>query len=498
MRKVARKAERGQEENSQALLPIAALAFTLRRGLREFLVESGMTVLGELLEQERSELCGPRYKHQSERSAHRAGFASGELAMGGRRVQVRRPRARTEDERELELPTWKQFSSEDPLNARALEEMVIGVSTRKYRRALEDLPPEVKERGTSKSAASRRFVAATTKQLAEWLGRDLGNLDLAAVMIDGLGFGTERVVLIALGIDHSGKKHVLGIHQGATENTAACGALLDDLIARGVATNRSKLFVVDGAKAIVKAIRDRFGERALIQRCQVHKKRNVRDHLPEYLRSSVSATMSQAYQTRDVVRATKLLENLARSLDAEHPSAAASVREGLAETLTVTRLALSAQLCRVLATTNAIENLNSTARNVCGRVKHWRGGEMILRWTCAAMREAEAGFRRVQGAKGGMPFLVNALRRNDERIDEKLDEAGEEPPSRQFQQRPRHRQRKRPPVFRLGAQEKLRQRPTLPHGRPCSTIGPGGLNFRVRDGIGCGPSGNAAGNLLTR
>lgn len=424
MGKGAKKAERGQAKNAQALLPLAALAFTLRRGLREFVVDSGMKALSELLEQERTELCGPRYKHEPERAAHRAGFATGELTMGGRRVQVRRPRARS-DERELELPTWKQFSSEDPLHARALEEMVIGVSTRKYRRALEELPPEVKERGTSKSAVSRRFVAATAKELATWLGRDLGKLELAAVMIDGLAFGQERVVLIALGIDTSGKKHVLGIHEGATENAAACGALLDDIIARGVATKRSMLFVVDGSKALVKAIRDRFGGRALIQRCQVHKKRNIRDHLPEYMRSSVSATMVQAYQTRDAVRATKLLENLARSLDAEHPSAAASVREGLAETLTVVRLGLPQQLCRVLTTTNAIENLNSTARDVCRRVKHWRSGEMILRWTCAAMREAEKKFRRVQGFKGGMPLLLNALQKNEERIDGKLDEAGD-------------------------------------------------------------------------
>ena len=424
MKKGAKKTERGQAESAQALLPSAALAFTLRRGLREFVVDSGIKALGDLLEQERAELCGPRYKHEPERATHRAGFAAGELAMGGRRVQVRRPRART-DEREVELPTWKQFSSEDPLHARALEEMVIGVSTRKYRRALEDLPPEVKERGTSKSAVSRRFVAATKKELATWLSRDLGEIDLATVMIDGLAFGTERVVLIALGIDTSGNKHVLGIHEGATENAAACSALLDEIIGRGVATKRSRLFVVDGSKALVKAIRDRFGERALIQRCQVHKKRNVRDHLPEYMRSSVSATMSQAYQTRDAVRATKLLENLARSLDAEHPSAASSVREGLTETLTVTRLRLPLQLCRVLSTTNAIENLNSTARDVCRRVKHWRSGEMILRWTCAAMREAENRFRRVQGFKGGMPLLLNALQKNDDRIDGRLDEANE-------------------------------------------------------------------------
>jgi transposase-like protein len=422
MGKGVKRAERRRAESARALLPIAELEFTLRRGLREFVVETGMKALGELLEEERTELCGPRYKHEPGRIAHRAGFTTGELAMGGRRVQVRRPRARAA-ERELELPTWRQFSSEDPLHERALEEMVIGVSTRKYRRALEELPPEVKERGTSKSAVSRRFIAATQKALATWLGRDLTAIELAAVMIDGLMFGDERVVLIALGIDSLGKKHVLGIHEGATENAATCGALLDDIIARGVATERSRLFVVDGSKALVKAIRDRFGERALIQRCQVHKKRNVRDHLPEYMRSTVSTTLTQAYQTRDVVRATRLLENLARSLEDDHPSAAASVREGLAETLTVVRLGLPQQLCRVLATTNAIENLNSTARDVCHRVKRWRSGEMILRWTCAAMLEAEKKFRRVQGFKVGMPMLSEAPQRNDERIDGKLDEA---------------------------------------------------------------------------
>jgi transposase-like protein len=423
MGKAARKADKGQGENAQAVLPIAALAFTLRRGLREFVIHSGMKVLSELLEQERTELCGPRYKHEPERMARRYGYATGELGMGGRRVQVRRPRVRT-DEGELELPTWAEFSSEDPLNQRALEEMVVGVSTRKYRRALEDLAPEIKERGTSKSTVSRRFIAATQEELATWLGRNLSDIDLATVMIDGLGFGDERVVLVALGIDGRGKKHVLGIHEGATENSAACGALLDDLIARGVTTNRSKLFVVDGSKAIIKAIRDRFGKRALIQRCQVHKKRNVRDHLPEYLRASVSATMSQAYQTRDVVRATKLLENLARSLDVDHPSAAESVREGLAETLTVVRLQLPQQLCRIFSSTNAIENLNGTTRDICRRVKHWQSGDMILRWTCISMREAENKFRRVQGYKA-LPLLLNALQKNDERIDGKLDELNE-------------------------------------------------------------------------
>jgi transposase-like protein len=299
--------------------------------------------------------------------------------------------------------------------------MLIGVSTRKYKRALEELPPELKTRGTSKSAVSRRFVAATMSEMDRWMQRSLGQIELASILIDGLGF-TDHVVLVALGVDTEGRKHVLGLHEGATENATACGELLDNLIHRGVSSDGTKLFVIDGSKALAKAIRDRFGERALIQRCQVHKKRNVRDHLPDYMRSSVSATMSQAYGTRDVVRATKLLENLARSLDADHPGAAASLREGLAETLTVRRLGLPESFARTFATTNAIENLNGTARRIGRNVTHWRDGTMIMRWTCAAMQEAEANFRRVVGAKIGMPVLVNALRKNDARIEQKIDD----------------------------------------------------------------------------
>jgi transposase-like protein len=424
VKKAARKTKKGQEESAvteQKLLPMAALMFTLRRGLREFAAEAGMQALAALLEQDRTELCGPRYKHVEGRQASRAGHAAGELVMGGRRVGVRRPRVRSVEGKELDLPSWAQFSSEDPLTNRAVEEMVVGVSTRKYERALEEVPPELSTRGTSKSAVSRRFVAATKSKMEQWMQRRLQQLELASILIDGLAF-TDHVVLIALGVDRDGKKHVLGLHEGATENATACSALLDNLIQRGLRSDRSMLFVIDGSKALAKAIRDRFGERALIQRCQVHKKRNVREHLPEYMRSSVSATMSQAYATRDVVRATKLLENLARTLDADHPGAAASLREGLAETLTVLRLGLPESFARTFATTNAIENLNSSARRICRNVTRWRDGTMILRWTCQAMQEAEANFRRVVGWENGMPFLLNALRKNDARIEQKIDE----------------------------------------------------------------------------
>lgn len=424
MGKAARKKTKDQVQSfGQRVLPLAALAFTLRRGLRELAVEAGMQALGVLLEEERSQLCGPRYRHDAERRAMRAGHAPGELVMGGRKVRVSRPRVRTIDgSEELALPSWREFSMEDPLERDAVDKMMVGVSTRKYRRALDAVPPELDEFGTSKSAVSRRFVAATGRQLADWLKRDLSGLELAAIMIDGLGFD-EHTVLIALGIDTEGKKHVLGIHEGATENTAACGALLDDLIERGVSTQRSTLFVLDGAKALCAAVQKRWSKRAFIQRCQVHKTRNVKEHLPDELHASVVATLRQAYGMRDHHKAKQQLENLARRLDDDHPSAAASVREGLTETLTVIKLGLSGTFARTFATTNPIENLNGTARWVCRNVKRWQGGTMILRWCCAAMKEAQSRFRRVKGAKSGMPILLAALSEHDRILDATVDRA---------------------------------------------------------------------------
>ena len=420
MGKNARK-QAEKRAGSVGIIPsLEGLAFFARRGLRELVIGSGMSVLQAILEAERSELCGARYSRGERRRAHRYGYAPGELVMGGRRVSVPRPRARG-SAGEIELPSFAAFSGTDPLSERAVESMLIGVSTRKYRRGLESLPEGLSERGTSKSTVSRRFVQATEAELAKHFGRSLTGLDLKAIYIDGLAFGDERMLLIALGVDAGGYKHVLGTYEGATENGAACGGLLDDLIGRGVKTDRSMLFIIDGAKALSSAISKRFAERGVIQRCQVHKKRNVRDHLPEYMRPSVLATLSQAYESTDAVRAQKLLENLARSLEVDHPSAAASVREGLAETLTVVRLGLPVILRRGFATTNPIENINGTVRRICHRVKNWKSGGMVLRWTGAALREAEAGFRRINGHKS-MNALIRTLEKNDERIDRKLDE----------------------------------------------------------------------------
>jgi transposase-like protein len=326
---------------------------------------------------------------------------------------------RSRDHHELALPSWDAWSARDPLTERAVEQMLVGVSSRRYARSLEPLPDPVAVHGVSKSAVSERFVVGTQKKLAELMRRKLHGLKLIAVMIDGVHFA-DHVVLAAVGIDINGHKHVLGLREGATENAAACKALLADLIERGLPTERSLLFVIDGAKALRKAITDTFGARALIQRCRQHKRRNVTDALPERMRTTVGSAMTQAYASGDPKRARQLLENLARSLERGYPGAAASLREGLDETLTVMRLELPESLERVLSSTNLIENLFSRVRELARRVRHWQGGTMILRWTAAGVLEAERHFRKIAGYRSLMK-LDAALRVHDAALDRGLD-----------------------------------------------------------------------------
>lgn len=400
----------GQVADDQATVQLVlGLQYLVRNQLREFVIGAGTAALAAVLEEERTRLVGPKYAHLPDRRAHRAGSAPGELVMGGRRVQVRRPRVRTLDGEEVQLPSWTLFGAEDPLRERALEQMLVGVSTRRYARSLEPLPPDLVSRGTSRSAVSRRFTAATERQMAEWLGRGLGELELGVVMIDGIHIG-DHVMLVALGIDADGKKHVLGVREGATENAASCTALLANLRDRGLPTDRAMLVVIDGAKALAKAVRNVFSEQAIIQRCQVHKTRNVVDQLPDDMKPSVRQALQEAYAASDGDRAHTMLKNLVRRLRDKHPGAASSLEEGLDETLSVKRLRLPRKLERQLSTTNAIENLMGSVRRLSSRVKRWRDGKMIQRWTVAAVSDAATRFRRVTGAREGMAELMRALR----------------------------------------------------------------------------------------
>lgn len=329
MKKNAKRAKNKEAKNQ----PVLPLRDFVKVQLFDTVVTLGMEQVYEILEEERTALCGPRYRHEEDREAIRAGHTRGILPMGGRIVTLKRPRVRTANgHREIPLESWEQFQVADPLTERAVEQMVLGVSTRRYDRSLEPLPAGIEAGGTSKSSVSRRFIQGTQKKLDELLGRDLSSLRLKVIMIDGIHFA-DHVILVALGIDEKGRKTVLGLHEGATENSAACKALLRGIVDRGVSAEGAMLFVVDGGKGLKKAITEMWGKLAPIQRCQIHKMRNVLEHLPASMHGTVRQAIRQAYRIRDVDKAKKLLKNLAARLDAQHPGAASSIREGLDETV---------------------------------------------------------------------------------------------------------------------------------------------------------------------
>ena len=402
-----------QAESPLRHLPLVDLLVDTKTELLELALRSGLKVFTAMLEEDRTAICGPRYAHEPDRPASRAGTVRGEVVLGGRKVTIQRPRARTAAG-EVALPTFQTMAASDPLDRRVVEQMLVGVATRQYERSLEPLGPEIKSRGTSKSAVSRRFVARTTAQLAAWQSAPLDALDLVALLIDGVHVG-DHCLIVALGIATDGQKHALGLWDGSTENATVCQGLLANLQSRGLRTDRSLLVILDGSKALRKAVQATFGEAALVQRCQVHKTRNILEYLSDRQRPWAQAILRRAYQSADVKTAQRLLLDLARRLETEYPSAAESVREGLDETLTVLTLNLSARLRRSLATTNAAESLLSRTRHVKHNVKRWRGGQMMLRWVAAGVLEAVKGFRRLKGY-ADMPMLVAALRARDRQL----------------------------------------------------------------------------------
>jgi transposase-like protein len=402
-----------QPESPLRHLPLVDLLVDTKTELLELALRSGLRVFTTMLEEDRTAVCGPRYAHEPDRPASRAGTARSEVVLGGRKVTIQRPRVRSAAG-EVALPTFQTMAATDPLDRRVVEQMLVGVATRQYARSLEPLGPEMTSRGTSKSAVSRRFVARTTAQLAAWQSAPLDALDLVALLIDGVHLG-DHCLIVALGIAADGQKHALGLWDGSTENATVCQGLLANLQSRGLRTDRSLLVILDGSKALRKAVRATFGDAALVQRCQVHKTRNILEYLSDRQRPWAQAILRRAYQSTDLKTAQRLLLDLARRLESEHPSAAESVREGLDETLTVLTLNLSARLRRSLATTNAAESLLSRTRHVKRNVKRWRGGQMMLRWVAAGVLEAVKGFRRLKGY-ADMPMLVAALRARDQQL----------------------------------------------------------------------------------
>ncbi len=376
-----------------------------------FCLTTGIATLSSMMEEDAALLCGPRYGREDGKDGHRWGRTRGNVGFHGGKVDIERPRVRARAGGEMALPSWETAVSEDLLGKWATNLMLINVSTRKFGRAVR-LPegdvPAPKGAGVSKSAVSRRFVALSAERMAEWMASDLSQLDLLTIQIDGIHIEEDLMLLAAVGIDGDGEKHPLGVVEGATENTVVVQALLDNLIDRGLNPKLCRLFIIDGAKALSRAIRKTFGRHTPIQRCQVHKARNITERLPKPLHASVRKVLRQAWELDDAERAEKLIRNLARRLEHEAPGVSGSILEGIDEILTVTRLGLPAELRRSLACTNIIENMNGTIRRVCRNVKRWQDAEMALRWTAAGMMEAAKGFRRLKAHKQ-LPLLRAAL-----------------------------------------------------------------------------------------
>jgi transposase-like protein len=382
----------------QLVVSLAEIAESAKEGLLALSVGVGLQVMASIMDEDVTALCGPRSRHNLGRAGYRHSAEQGSVTLGGRRVPVQRPRVRAADgSGELALPSYRLFSATDMLGEMAMERMLAGLSTRRYRAGLEPVGAgvEAEAASTSKSAVSRRFVKATETGLAELMGQRLDEVDLVAIMVDGVHFG-EHTCVVALGIDLDGVKHPLALEEGSTENARVVTDLLVGLRERGLDVTRPILAVIDGSKALAKAIRDVF-DQPVIHRCQLHKIRNVEAKLPKRLREVVVKRMRGAYRADTALQAEGLLRELAAELDQTHPGAAASLREGLPETLTVLRLGVPPTLARTLRSTNAIESMISICRDHSENVKRWRDGTMALRWCAAGMGEATKQFRRVNG-----------------------------------------------------------------------------------------------------
>jgi putative transposase len=406
MRTVVQGADVIGEPDRFAALPervqeaLGELAGAAKEGLLALSVGVGLGVLAELMEAEVDEVVGPKGQHDRDRSTVRHGHEGGEVTLGGRRVPVERPRVRAANgSGEVPLQTYRHFADRDPLTALVLEQMLAGVSTRRFTRTREPVGEQVREaeRSTSKSAVSREFVSRTGEHLVGLMARRLDDVRLAALMLDGIEL-KGRCCVVALGITTEGVKVPLGLWDGSTENKTVARHLLADLVERGLDVEQGVLVVLDGGKALRAAVNEVLGP-VPVQRCIRHKERNVLDHLPERDQPGVKRRLRAAWKLTDHAAALDRLEVLAGELARSHPGAAASLSEGLEETLTLQRLGVDEQLWKTLSSTNPIESMIGICRHASRNVKRWQNGEMCLRWTAAGMLEAERQFRKIIGYK---------------------------------------------------------------------------------------------------
>jgi transposase-like protein len=399
-----RQLAREQNPNIQMIVPMAEVVGLLQEGVGHLLREAGLALMNLVMEEEVRHLAGERHQQHPDRRAHRWGQEDGYCVVDGQKVPIRRSRVRSKENREQRLGSYELFQRSAPLEQAVWDKMMRGLSTRNYGAVVQDFRQAY---GIEKSAVSDTFIAASREKLKELLERPLGELNLCAVLIDGTPF-RDRQMIVALGIRNDGRKTVLGLREGATENATVISELLSDLAGRGLDFSVPRLYVLDGGKALAAAVRRHAGEAALIQRCQVHKRRNVLDHLPQEHKPAVKKKLQNAYAMTEYADARRALERLHRELMELNPSAARSLEEGMEETLTVHRLRVPSKLRRTLASTNVIESAFSIVETVCRNVKRWRPGDQIERWVGSGLLVAERQFRKIQGYRE-IPSLLTSL-----------------------------------------------------------------------------------------
>ena len=388
----------------QMMLPLAEMVGWLRKGVGELIRQAGLQLMDLMMQEEVRELVGERSQRQAERTASRWGNERGYCVVMGQKVPIQRPRVRTTDDKEVRLGSYEMFHRGEPLTETVWEKLMLGLSTRKYDQAIRQFTEAY---GLEKSAISEHFIEASRKKLKEMMERRLDKTRLCALLIDATPFAGQQMVA-ALGIDEYGRKMILGIRQGATENATVVGELLAELVERGFDFTEPRLYILDGAKALSAAVKKHAGESAAIQRCQVHKRRNVLDHLTDEQKPDVAKKLNAAYALEDYAAAKQALNAVHRELMDLNPSAARSLGEGMEETLTVHRLHLPMQLRKTMASTNVIESAFSIVEQVCKNVKRWHGGDQRERWVRSGLMVAEKQFRRITGYKL-IPVLIKEL-----------------------------------------------------------------------------------------
>lgn len=409
-RKREAETERLAEMPLRATIDANELTAAIRDGLMAFCCSAGLLVVREMMEAELTEKVGPKGRHDPDREALRNGTAPGSVVLGGRRVPLRRPRAVKREGGEIALDSYAVFSTADLLSELATERMLAGVATRRHGLVSEPIGEDLEADafGDSRSSVSRRFVQATRAKVDELVHRDLSGLEVAVLMVDGIVFH-DCCVVVALVITTDGTKVPVGLWDGDTENTVVVRDLLADLVARGLRFEQGILCVLDGGKALAAGVKRVFGKHAVVQRCVLHKRRNLDDYLAKDLAKVTDRKIAKAFNDEDAARGLRVARGIATSLEADHPSAAGSLREGLEEMFTLRRLGVPDLLCRSLSSTNCIESMISVSQDLSRRVKHWRDTTMVRRWVGAGMLEAERSFRRVKGCKD-MDILVKAVR----------------------------------------------------------------------------------------